>query len=79
VVVAKTMKFQKIDSAGNHERFVLHIGREETKILVGLLRNARTNTPKLTETTSLIGRLRQMEREFRECLDANPPNEKAER
>lgn len=59
------MKFQTIESANNHERFVLHIGREETKILMGLLANARHHTPKLEATERFLQSVRQMEREFR--------------
>lgn len=60
------MKFQKIDSTGNHERFVIHIGREETQILIGLLTHARRNTPKCDQTEKFLTRVRSMERDFRE-------------
>ena len=62
------MKFQILDSAGNHERFVMHIGREETKILIALLTSARQYTPKVPKTFQLLGSIRQMEQEFRKTL-----------
>lgn len=65
------MKFQRLDTAScsdEHQRFVMHIGREETKILLALLAKARTYTPRLQQTTMMLGRVRQMEREFRKHL-----------
>ncbi len=66
------MKFQKLEPSHDHERFVMHIGREETRILVALLVRARIHTPRLDQTMQMLGRIRQMEKEFRHALGETP-------
>jgi hypothetical protein len=62
------MRFKKVDTTGNHPRFVMHMGKEEAEILQSLLTYCRTHTPKTRETETLLARCRQMERAIRETV-----------
>ena len=65
------MKFKKLETASchnQHERFVLHVGREEVKILISLLDKARICMPKTEGTTPTLNSMKQMLREFRKLV-----------
>ena len=65
------MKFQRLEitnTHNEHERFVLHIGRKETEILISLLHKARMYMPKVAQTTPVLSSVGQMEREFRKLV-----------
>lgn len=64
------MKVKRLEesSSGKHERFVMHIGRDEIRVLLSLCEQARLHMPRLTETTQVLGTIRQVERDFRKVL-----------
>lgn len=68
------MKFkllEKTSSHDEHERFVMHIGREETEILIGLLRSFKKYVPPMRATHQALSRVKQMTREFEKSIGSN--------
>ncbi len=65
------MKLKSLDTSSTHdehERFVMHIGRGESELLLALLEKAKNATPRILQTETMLGRCRQMSREFRKAL-----------
>jgi hypothetical protein len=57
-----------IKDSRDHERFVIHIGRQEIELLLALVARARQHTPKLPETTQLHERMRGIARDYKDAL-----------
>ena len=68
------MKLVRDEQAGSgKERYELHIGRDEIKLLLGLLKSATAHTPRLPETTQMHSRLGQMSKEFMRAIYTHRP------
>lgn len=59
------------DSAG-HERFVMHIGRDELRVLHALLDHAVRNMPKMLETEQVRNRCRGLRNDIQSVLAPSP-------
>lgn len=65
------MKFQRIETTtchDEHERFVMHIGREEVRVLMALMEDADKLIPKIKLTTQLCGRIHAMHQDFKKVM-----------